>query len=109
MILLTNASKNRTILLLKYYRIDKYFSHIFCNTQGNKFLNCMKFLQLNAENMLVFEDENLQVQYASCAGITKDRIIQIKDFDKKIFKFKKENFQWISRFVISQSKQMVIF
>ena len=59
--------------------------------------------------MLVFEDENLQVQYASCAGITKDRIIQIKDFDKKIFKFKKENFQWISRFVISQSKQMVIF
>ncbi len=31
--------------------------------------------------MLVFEDETLQVQCALCAGISKDRIIQIKDFD----------------------------
>lgn len=78
-ILLTNASESRTILLLKYYQIDKYFAHIFCNQSGNKFVNCIKSLELNPNNMLVFEYETLQVQCALCASILKDRIIQIKE------------------------------
>ncbi|PKT82701.1 HAD family hydrolase [Helicobacter winghamensis] len=78
-ILLTNASRNRAKLLLEYHRIEKYFSHTFYNEYGNKFLNCIEFLQLNAKDMLVFENEKLQVENALCAGITKDRIIQIGD------------------------------
>lgn len=92
-ILLTNASENRAKLLLKYHYVDKYFSHIFCNTQGNKFLNCIESLQLNIENLLVFENEYLQIQTALCAGISKDRIIQIKDFSDEIqLKFKRRIF-----------------
>lgn len=91
-ILLTNASESRTILLLKYHCIDKYFSYIFCNTQGNKFLNCIESLQLNAGNLLVFENEYLQIQAALCAGVSKDRIIQIKDFGNEIFKSKRRIF-----------------
>ncbi|MDE5592158.1 MAG: HAD hydrolase-like protein [Helicobacter sp.] len=92
-ILLTNASENRVKLLLKYHCIDKYFSHIFCNTQGNKFLDCIESLQLNIEDLLVFENEVSQIQLALCAGISKDRIIPIKSFNDEFqLKFNKENF-----------------
>ncbi len=62
-------------------------------------------MQLNAGNLLVFENEYLQIQAALCAGILKDKIIQIKNLDDEFqFKFKMNN-----TFIVSQSEQMVAF
>lgn len=71
-ILLTNASQKRVMLLLEYYDIAKYFSHIYCNTEGNKFANLVRTFGFEVGSLVVFENEDKEVCNALMAGVLSD-------------------------------------
>ncbi|TLD87821.1 hypothetical protein [Helicobacter sp. MIT 05-5294] len=66
------------MLLLEYYDIAKYFSHIYCNIEGNKFANLVKDFGLEVGSLVVFENEDKEVCNALMAGVLQDRIIKVE-------------------------------
>nr|WP_314998512.1 HAD hydrolase-like protein [uncultured Campylobacter sp.] len=77
-ILLTNASRCRIRMLLKFYNLD-FFSHIFFNKKGNKYRNLIEFFKLDAEKLIIFEDDKNEIKNALSVGILKENIMEISN------------------------------
>jgi len=79
-ILVTNCQKDRALITLNYYNLEKKFSNIFYRqTNGtkriNKYQNAITKLNISLISILVFENEKSEFIDAMNAGIPTDNII----------------------------------
>ncbi|MCS6905642.1 MAG: HAD hydrolase-like protein [Bacteroidia bacterium] len=81
-ILVTNSKRNRAILTLKYHGVLDKFSYCYFGQEvqtntNNKYQNVIESLKILPQNIIVFEDEEEQIQNAIDAGIPQENIIQV--------------------------------
>lgn len=80
-VLVTNCRKDRALLTLKYYNLSNNFSHFFFRqisgngSKINKYENTIKHLKLSAQDVIVFENEETEINDAILAGVLIDNII----------------------------------
>ena len=60
-ILLTNTNKNRADELVKFYDLQNYFSYIYYNSSRNKYYNLINNLNLDPNNLIVYDDETIEI------------------------------------------------
>lgn len=60
-ILLTNVNKNRADELVKFYDLQNYFSYIYYNSSRNKYCNLINNLNLDPNNLIVYDDETIEI------------------------------------------------
>lgn len=60
-ILLTNTNKNRADELVKFYDLQNYFSYIHYNSSRNKYYNLISNLNLDPNNLIVYDDETIEI------------------------------------------------
>lgn len=75
----TNASQARVELLLHYHKLEDLFALIFCNTWGNKYQNLIDKLNLKAQFIIAFEDDEKEILNALKAGLQTKNIIKVKE------------------------------
>jgi len=80
--LVSNCRKNRALMILKYYNLDKKFEEIFYrqldkSRKLNKFKNAISKLNIDPQKIIVFENEQIEISDAIDAGIQKENIITI--------------------------------
>ena len=82
-VLVTNCRKDRALMTLNYHNLTDKFSDLlfrqtFDNeTQINKYENAISCLGLSAQNVIVFENEKQEIEYAILAGILTNNILNI--------------------------------
>lgn len=76
-ILATNANKKRTMELLKFHKISDLFTHVFCNSNGNKYLNLILIFNLNPKLLIAFENDEKEIKMAIEAGLLYTNIIKV--------------------------------
>jgi beta-phosphoglucomutase-like phosphatase (HAD superfamily) len=82
-VLVTNCRENRVTMILNYHRLTDKFSHIFCRhlsdsgTRINKYSNAINRLNILPQNIVVFENEEMEINDAIKAGIPSDNIIDV--------------------------------
>lgn len=60
-ILLTNTNKNRADKFIKFYDLQNYFSYIYYNSSRNKYYNLINNLNLDPNNLIVYDDETIEI------------------------------------------------
>lgn len=80
-VLVTHSHKDRAVMILKYHRILDKFSHKFYQQDGdkgsvNKFEYALKYLDIPATSIIVFENEDIEINKAITAGISMKNIIR---------------------------------
>ncbi|MDR1879273.1 MAG: HAD hydrolase-like protein [Bacteroidales bacterium] len=81
MVLVTNSHKERAIVTLEYHGVMDKFNHRFYrqDTQcSNKYEYALSFLQIPPASMVIFENENSEIDSAILAGIPENNIISIE-------------------------------
>ncbi len=81
-VLVTNCREERAILTLNYHNLSNKFSNFFFrqtsnNTPINKYENAISTMSLSAHNVIVFENENKEIEGAINAGVAIDNILRI--------------------------------
>ncbi len=82
-ILVTNSHKKRALMTLKYHEIFDEFNHKFCKQKTDsekkfdKFEYVLTYLQIVPSSVVVFENDNTEIEMAILAGIPADNIINI--------------------------------
>ncbi|MDR6513807.1 HAD family hydrolase [Chryseobacterium camelliae] len=80
--LVTNCRKNRALQLLDYHNIRNYFTDFIFrdeNTESkyiNKFETAIRRLDLNKKDILIYENENVEIEKAIKIGIKQNQIIK---------------------------------
>ncbi len=83
-LLITNCREERAVMTLNYYKLSDKFKYKFYRKSVdetnfvNKFENAINSLQLDPENIIVFENEKFEIEEAIKAGIKQQNIISIK-------------------------------
>lgn len=78
--LVTKSGQERAILLLKYHNIIDKFTHIYCRENimnANKFKYVLSALCMPPEFVMVFEDDESEVNAAILAGIPPENIFKV--------------------------------
>ncbi|CAA6808177.1 MAG: Unknown protein [uncultured Sulfurovum sp.] len=73
-VLVTHSHKDRAVMILKYHRIFDKFTHKFYkqnedNRRVNKFEYALKYLDVPATSVIVFENEDIEINQALTANI----------------------------------------
>jgi len=82
-ILVTNCRKDRAIITMDYHNLrDKFSAMIFrldtkVDSRTNKYLNALSHFNLPPDNVVVFENENQEVEDAINAGIKMTNIYSL--------------------------------
>lgn len=82
-VLVTNCREDRALMTLNYHNLTNKFSHLFfrqISDKGNrinKYENALKHLKLSAQNMIVFENEEDEINDAILVGIDINNIIKL--------------------------------
>ncbi len=82
-VLVTNCREDRALLTLNYHNLVGKFKHLFFkknptnNTRTNKYQNAISSLSLSAQTVIVFENENQEIQDAICAGVSINNIFTL--------------------------------
>ena len=82
-VLVTNCREERAIMTLNQHNLTNKFTHKFFRKSIdndfhiNKFENALTRLNLNPKNVIVFENEEFEIEEAIKAGIPKENIISI--------------------------------
>lgn len=76
-ILATNANKKRAMELLKFHKISDLFTHVFCNSNGNKYLNLILIFNLNPKLLIAFKNDEKEIKMAIEAGLLYTNIIKV--------------------------------
>ena len=79
LILSTNATKSRAVLLLKHHNLYHYFDDLFYkeNHKENKFETIVNTLGTDRQKVVVFENETTQIALAEKVGIPAQNIFKI--------------------------------
>jgi len=83
-VLVTHSHKDRAVIILKYHRIFDNFTHKFYKDNRrvvNKFEYALKYLNIPATSVIVFENEDIEINKAITANIPMKNIIKNKDRD----------------------------
>jgi beta-phosphoglucomutase-like phosphatase (HAD superfamily) len=80
-VLITHSHKDRAVMILKYHRIFDKFTHKFYqqnedNGRVNKFEYALKYLDVPANSVIVFENEDIEINEAIITGIPIENIIK---------------------------------
>ncbi len=82
-VLVTNCREDRAVLTLKHHKLIDNFSDFFFKqisdkgNRVNKYKNAINILNLSAQNVIAFENEEIEIQDAKLAGILFDNIISL--------------------------------
>ncbi|MAN29412.1 MULTISPECIES: HAD family hydrolase [Mesonia] len=82
-VLVTNCRKERAMLTLNYHNLTKKFCNLFFgnysdnNKRINKYENAISIMGLSPHNIIVFENESQEIEYANKAGIVMSNILSI--------------------------------
>lgn len=82
-VLVTNCREDRALTTLNYHDLDKTFSYIFCREKTdcgnriNKYTNAVNHLKISTKSIIVFENEQIEIDDALKAGINELNIIKI--------------------------------
>jgi FMN phosphatase YigB (HAD superfamily) len=78
-ILLTNSNRTRAIQLLKHYKLYHLFDKVIVNPKShpNKYETLKRHTPLLNQEILLFENEDKEIDNALCVGIDRDRIVKI--------------------------------
>ncbi|MBF4516344.1 HAD family hydrolase [Flavobacterium sp. ANB] len=82
-VLVTNCREDRALITLNYHALNKTFSYIFYRekidyeNRINKYTNAINHLKISTESIIVFENEQLEIDDALKAGINELNIIKI--------------------------------
>lgn len=80
-ILLTNSHQERAIKILEYHELMDFFDYKFYKeTKGaeiNKFHYVLTYLKISPESVIIFENEEIEVDMAMLSGIPSENIIHI--------------------------------
>ena len=60
-ILLTNTNKSRADELIKFLWFTKLFFYIYYNPSRNKYYNLINNLNLDPNNLIVYDDETIEI------------------------------------------------
>lgn len=83
-VLVTNCREERAIMTLNYHGLTDKFKHkifrksIDKNKHVNKFVNALNILDLEPQMIILFENEQFEIDEAVKAGIPTNNIINIK-------------------------------
>jgi len=80
-VLVTHSHKDRAVMILKYHRIFDKFTYKFYqeneeNRNINKFEYALKYLNIPATSVIVFENEDIEINKAITANIPMKNIIK---------------------------------
>jgi beta-phosphoglucomutase len=84
LLLVTKAKYDRALQTLQYHGVDSLFDKIVTKPNSlnaqykNKYDTALQLHSLNAEDVIVFENEKTEINDALLAGINKQNIIKIK-------------------------------
>ena len=82
-VLVTNCREDRALMTLIYYNLTDKFSNLFFRqisdneNRMNKYKNAISSLSLSAQTVVVFENENQEIEDAKLAGISINNILSI--------------------------------
>lgn len=82
-VLVTNCREDRSLMTLNYYNLTDKFSNLFFRqisdneSRMNKYKNAITSLSLSAQTVVVFENENQEIEDAKLAGISIYNILSI--------------------------------
>lgn len=81
-VLVTNCREDRALMTLNYHNLTEKFNNLFFRQisdnerRMNKYQNALFSLSLLAQNVIVFENENQEIEDALFAGISINNIIR---------------------------------
>ena len=80
-VLVTHSHKDRAVMILKYHRIFDKFTHKFYQQNEdkgrvNKFEYALKYLDIPVTSVIVFENEDMEINKAITANIPMKNIIK---------------------------------
>jgi beta-phosphoglucomutase len=75
-VLVTNSSKSRALLTLKYHNLTSKFSHCFFKEKNklDKYQNVFSSMAISPNNVIVFENEPIEINHAIRAGVSPENI-----------------------------------
>ena len=76
-ILVTKCSKERGVQTLTYHNLLSFFDDVIYATTNNKYREVIEILSLNTGNIIIFEDDDLEIENALKIGIPNQNIIKI--------------------------------
>jgi beta-phosphoglucomutase len=82
-VLVTNCREERALMTLNHHKISNMFNSVFCRQKTdngnriNKYANALRILNISPELVIVFENEQIEINDAVIAGINKLNIIKI--------------------------------
>lgn len=82
-VLVTNCREDRALITLNFYDLNKKFDYIFYRDETNyenrinKYTNAINHLKISTESIIVFENEQIEIDDAIRAGINELNIIKI--------------------------------
>ena len=78
-ILVTNSQSERALQTLRFHGLDKFFSGAYCaNHRSNvedKYQHVMRHLDARNQQVVVFENEEVEVAHALAAGVLAQNIV----------------------------------
>jgi beta-phosphoglucomutase-like phosphatase (HAD superfamily) len=83
-VLATHCSKRRAMLTLDYHGLTELFARIICvpvspdDTTADKYRRVLADLSLDPQAVVVFEDDQTQIQGAAAAGVPTNQIFSIQ-------------------------------
>lgn len=75
--LVTKCSKERGVQTLTYHNLLSFFNDVIYATTNNKYREVIEILSLNTGNIIIFEDDDLEIENALKIGIPNQNIIKI--------------------------------
>jgi len=89
-ILVTNCRKNRALMILQHYNLEKKFEKLFFrqidkNKKVNKFKKTISYLDIIPQNIIVFDNNQSEISDAIDAGIPQENIIIIDKIGGLVF------------------------
>lgn len=79
-ILVTKCHKQRAEETLSYHNLNHYFSNKVFSKGGNKYKEAIDNLELSASSIVVFEDDDIEIENAVKAGVPKQNIQKITQY-----------------------------
>ena len=82
-VLVTNCREDRALMTLNYYNLTDKFSNLIFKqisnneSRMNKFKNAISSLNLSAQTVVVFENEQQEIEDAKLAGISINNILSL--------------------------------
>ncbi|MDP2347854.1 MAG: HAD hydrolase-like protein [Gammaproteobacteria bacterium] len=84
-ILVTNCQEGRVVMTLKYHNLLQHFESIFpryreSGADRNKFVDAIESIRAKPECILVFENEETEIEKAIFAGIPRQNILNVANW-----------------------------